>query len=136
MSYFGKASDEGLESLTAETAVQQMEAMEEQGAVHTIWTLMTPFIGAICNCSAEGCLAMRTLSRINVETMARAEHVALVDASLCNGCGLCDAACHFRAIDGISLEGRTISRIDVRKCFGCGLCRRVCASRAISLILR
>ena len=136
MSYFGKASDEGLESLTAEAAVQQMEQMEEDGAVHTIWTMMTPFIGAICNCSAEGCLAMRTLSRIHVETMARAEHVACVDASLCNGCGLCDAGCHFMAINSVAVDGRTVSRIDRDKCFGCGLCRRACPAGAISLILR
>ena len=136
MSYFGRASDEGLESLTAEAAVQQMEQMEGDGAVHTIWTMMTPFIGAICNCSAEGCLAMRTLSRIHVETMARAEHVARVDASLCNGCGLCDAGCHFMAINSVAVDGRTVSLIERDKCFGCGLCRRACPAGAISLILR
>ena len=136
MSYFGKASDEGLESLTAEAAVMQMEEMEEWGAVHTIWTMMTPFIGAICNCSAGGCLAMRTLSRINVETMGRAEHVARVDASLCSGCGLCNAACHFEAIESVTVGGRSVSRIDAYKCFGCGLCRRVCPDAALSLILR
>jgi len=136
MSYFGKASDEGLESVTAETAVQQMEELEEQGAIHTIWTMMTPFIGAICNCSAEGCLAMRTLSRINVETMARAEHAAGVDASLCNGCGFCYAACHFKAIDSVTVDGRSVSRIDARTCFGCGLCRRACPAGAITMVLR
>jgi len=136
MSYFGKASDEGLESLTAEAAVMQMEEMEEWGAVHTIWTMMTPFIGAICNCSAEGCLAMRTLSRINVETMGRAEHVARVDASRCSGCGLCSAACHFEAIESVTVGGRSVSRINAYKCFGCGLCRRVCPDAALSLILR
>ena len=136
MSYFGKASDEGLESLTAEVAVKQMEEMEGQGAVHTIWTMMTPFIGAICNCSAEGCLAMRTLSRINVETMARAEHVAKVDASLCSGCSLCDAACHFKAIESVTVGGHSVARINAHKCFGCGLCRRVCPDAALSLIMR
>ncbi len=136
MSYFGKASDEGLESLTGEIAVKQMEEMEGRGAVHTIWTMMTPFIGAICNCSAGGCLAMRTLSGINVETMARAEHVARVDALLCSGCGLCDAACHFKAIESVTVGGRSISRINAQKCFGCGLCRRVCSAAAISLVLR
>src|SRR5574337_169932 len=55
MSYFGKASDVGLEALTPETAMAQMTAMEEQGSIHTIWTMMTPFIGAICNCAPEDC---------------------------------------------------------------------------------
>jgi Pyruvate/2-oxoacid:ferredoxin oxidoreductase delta subunit len=136
MSYFGKTSDEGLESLSADTAIQQMEEMEEQGAVHTIWTMMTPFIGAICNCSLDECLAMRTLSRIHVETMSRAEHVAVVNEELCNGCGLCDLHCHFKAIDGITESGRSLARIDPHRCFGCGLCRRACGTGAISLVLR
>ncbi len=136
MSYFGKASAEGLESVAADVAVSQMEELEEQGAVHTIWTMMTPFIGAICNCSAEGCLALRTMSHINVETMARAEHVARVDPLLCNGCGLCDTACCFRAIESIALEGRSLSFVNAHKCFGCGLCRRVCPVAALSLIPR
>jgi ferredoxin len=136
MGYFGKASDEGLESLTPGNAVAQMKEMEEQGAVHTIWTMMTPFIGAICNCSPEECLAMRTLSRTRVETMERAEYVASVDETLCTGCGLCDARCHFQAIGSrIGPEGSR-ARIDPQKCFGCGLCRMACSTGAISLVLR
>lgn len=136
MSYFGKASDHGLESLTAESAILQMDQMEEQGAIHTIWTMMTPFIGAICNCSAEGCLAMTTLSKIHVETMARAEYAARVDEASCTGCGLCDARCHFNAISSVTVNGRSVSRIDPLKCFGCGICRKVCSVEAISLVLR
>src|SRR4030066_692790 len=97
MSYFGKASDEGLESLRREEAISQMELMEDQGAIHTIWTMVTPFIGAICNCTLRDCLAMRTFS-IHVETMARAEYVAIVDEGICTGCGLWEGACQFEAI--------------------------------------
>ncbi len=136
MSYFGLASDEGLESMTAEMALKQMEDLELQGAIHTIWTMMTPFIGAICNCSASGCLAMSTLSKIHVETMERAEYAAVVDETVCNGCGLCDSVCHFHAIDSVMINGRSISRIDRVRCFGCGICRRACSVDAISLILR
>jgi ferredoxin len=136
MGYFGKASDEGLESMQPEQAIEQMKSMEEQGAVHTIWTMMTPFIGAICNCSPAECLAMKTLSRTNVETMERAEFVARVDETLCIGCGLCDSRCHFHAIDSVPRSGVSIARVDPHKCFGCGLCRTACTSRAISLVLR
>ena len=136
MSYFGKAHDEGLESLSADEAVHQMQEMEEHGAVHTIWTMMTPFIGAICNCSAEGCLAMRTLSKIKVETMARAEYAASVDEGLCIGCGLCEPACSFGAISSVTAGGKSFARIDQNKCFGCGLCRRQCSPGAISLLSR
>jgi ferredoxin len=136
MSYFGKSSHEGLESVTPEAAVKQMEEMEEHGAVHTIWTMMTPFIGAVCNCSPEDCLAMRTLSRIRVETIERAEYVSRVDEELCDGCGLCSNSCHFDAISSISQSGRSISRIHPHRCFGCGLCRKACNTGAISLVLR
>ncbi len=136
MSYFGKTRDEGLESISPDAALAQMMEMEAQGSVHTIWTMMTPFIGAICNCSPGECLAMRTLSRTRVETMERAEYVARVDEALCSGCGLCDAQCHFKAIDSVRESGRSLARIDPHKCFGCGLCRRVCGVGAISLVLR
>jgi len=113
-----------------------MEEIEEDGAIHTIWTMLTPFIGAVCNCTARDCMAMRTLSIIGVETIARAEHVAVVDRELCEGCGFCAERCQFHAIDGIQEEGRTIAQIDSKKCFGCGLCRRACTSGALSLVLR
>jgi ferredoxin len=136
MSYFGKASDEGLESIERDEAIKQMAKMEEQGSVHTIWTMMTPFIGAICNCSLDECLAMRTLTRIHVETMERAEYVGIIDDNLCNGCGLCDAACQFSAILSVTESGNSLARIDPHKCFGCGLCRGTCSTGAISLVLR
>jgi ferredoxin len=136
MSYFGKTSDEGLESLNPDKAIKQMEEMEEHGAIHTIWTMMTPFIGAVCNCSPDECLAMRTLSRIHVETMERAEYVARVDEELCNGCGLCDLNCPFHAIGSVTESGRSLARIDPHRCFGCGLCRGACSTGAISLVLR
>jgi ferredoxin len=133
MSYFGKPSGEGLETLDPAEAVGQMREMEEQGAIHTIWTMVTPFIGAVCNCTARDCIAMRTLSGIRVETMARAEYVATVDEDLCEGCGLCAGRCQFGAIDPVRESGRTVSRIDPRRCFGCGLCRNACACGAVSL---
>jgi len=136
MGYFGKASDEGLESLSPDAAIEQMKEMEGEGAVHTIWTMMTPFIGAICNCSPEECLAMRTLSRTGVETMERAEFAARVDEALCTGCGVCDAQCHFHAIASVARSGLSRARIDPHKCFGCGLCRSACSTGAISLVMR
>lgn len=136
MSYFGKASDEGLEPLKPEEAVKQMNELEEHGAVHTIWTMMTPFIGAVCNCSPKDCLAMRTMDRIDVETMERAEYVGKVNKDLCDGCGLCHTKCHFNAISSITENSRSVAGIDTYRCFGCGLCRTACESGAISLVLR
>ncbi len=136
MGYFGKTSDEGLESLKREEAIAQMEQMEDLGAIHTIWTMVTPFIGAICNCTLQDCLAMRTLSSIHVETMARAEYAATVQEGLCTGCGVCEGACQFDAIGSRQKSGRITAQINTLKCFGCGLCRKACEAVAISLIRR
>ena len=132
MGYFGTAPDMGLESLTPAAAIGQMEGLEKEGAVHTIWTMITPFIGAICNCRPGDCLGLRTLA-LDVETMHRGEQLAAVDGALCNGCGLCQAACHFGAIGrgGSGANGR--AAIAVEKCFGCGLCRNSCPRQAIHL---
>ena len=135
MGYFGLAQDQGLESLTPEEAIQQMEELEKDGAVHTIWTMMTPFIGAICNCRPEDCLGLRTLS-IDVETMFRGEQMASVDEELCTGCGDCEDACHFKAITSVEVSGEYKSRIQPSACFGCGLCRNVCPVEAISMVRR
>jgi Pyruvate/2-oxoacid:ferredoxin oxidoreductase delta subunit len=135
MSYFGKTQDMGLESLTPEAAIAQMEVLEKEGAIHTIWTMITPFIGAICNCRPGGCLGLRTLA-MGVETMYRGEQRALVDISLCNGCGSCLESCHFGAISSQGASGEFRARIDAEKCFGCGLCRNTCPQDALSMIQR
>lgn len=135
MSYFGIAQDEGLESLSPAEAISQMEALEKSGAVHTIWTMITPFIGAICNCEPGDCLGLRTLS-LDVETMFRGENRAIVDEQLCIGCGACADVCHFSAITSTQADDRFKAVVDPAKCFGCGLCRNSCSTNALSMIDR
>jgi len=132
MGYFGKASNEGFETLTGGEAIAQMEKLEEDGAIHTIWTMITPFIGAICNCTSHECLGLRTLA-MNVETMVRGEYVAVVDRALCNGCGLCESSCQFGAIYSQGDSEGYFSEVNPAKCYGCGLCRNRCPQGAISL---
>lgn len=135
MGYFGTAPDMGLESVTPEAAISQMEALEKEGAVHTIWTMITPFIGAICNCTPGDCLGLRTLA-IDVETMYRGEQRAVVDTALCNGCGSCVEACHFGAVGSTGAGKESQAVIDPVKCFGCGLCRSYCPRDAIRMVDR
>jgi ferredoxin len=135
MSYFGTAPDMGLESLTPAAAIRQMEELEKEGAVHTIWTMLTPFIGAICNCRPGDCLGLRTLA-IDVETMYRGEEMGVVDPLLCNGCGSCGEACCFNAVSGTGSAGEAKAEINPEKCFGCGLCRNSCPRDAIRMVTR
>jgi ferredoxin len=136
MGYFGMTPDEGLERVSAEDAVQQMEALEESGSIHSIWTMMTPFIGAVCNCTAADCIAMRTLVGVGGHIMARAEHAAVIDSNLCAGCGLCLERCQFGAIASDIIDGKQVAIVEMDKCYGCGLCRNACATDAISMAFR
>ncbi|MGV1097959.1 4Fe-4S binding protein [Thiovibrio sp. JS02] len=135
MGYFGLAQDQGLETVSREEAISQMEALEREGAIHTIWTMMTPFIGAICNCQPLECLGLRTLN-LQVETMFRGERVAGVDESKCLGCGACQEACPFRAITGREEAGAFKAKVHAEQCFGCGLCRNACPEAALGMISR
>ncbi|MBI5558424.1 MAG: 4Fe-4S binding protein [Deltaproteobacteria bacterium] len=134
MSYFGKTPDEGFEILSGAEAVAQMESLEEEGAIHTIWTMVTPFIGAICNCTSHECLGLRTLA-MNVETLSRGEYVAQVNHTLCNGCGLCEQVCQFSALSSQVVDGGgSVAMITPQRCYGCGLCRKHCPQGAITLV--
>lgn len=135
MGYFGLAQDEGLERISPEEAIRQMEALEEHGAVHTIWTMMTPFIGAICNCKPGDCLGLRTLA-LDVETMFRGEQVARVDEEECSGCGACEEACRFQAISSRMRDGAQLATVSPSQCFGCGLCRNSCPEEALTMVGR
>jgi ferredoxin len=135
MGYFGLAQDQGLETLSPDQAISQMERVEESGSVHTLWTMMTPFIGAICNCQPGDCLGLRTLA-VDVETMFRGEMVAHVDQELCTGCGACEDACHFKAIHSQEKSGEFKAHIHNDQCFGCGLCRNNCSENALQMVSR
>jgi NAD-dependent dihydropyrimidine dehydrogenase PreA subunit len=135
MSYFGLAQDEGLERVSPEEAIAQMESIEQEGAVHTIWTMMTPFIGAICNCQPGDCLGLRTLA-LDVQSMFRGEQVALVDEELCAGCGSCADVCQFQAITSHSVASEDKALVNGELCYGCGLCRNACPDDALRMVTR
>lgn len=134
MGYFGMASAEGVETLSRSEAIAQMERLEHEGAIHTIWTMVTPFIGAICNCTRQECLGLRTLA-MQVETLSRGEYRAFIDPGLCQGCGLCHEACAFGAIASSTMPGgRQVATVALQLCYGCGLCRNHCPHGAITLL--
>jgi heterodisulfide reductase subunit A len=57
--------------------------------------------------------------------------VAVIDALLCSGCGLCEQVCEYRALQVDS--HKTIMTVNEILCKGCGACHAVCPSGAISL---
>ncbi len=112
-SYFGSPATDGLEQVSCEEAISQMRRLERGNAVHSIWTMMTPFIGAVCNCTPADCLALRSRA-LTIETVFPAEHVARVDDGKCIGCGKCLERCQFDAIihpGPTCSAGKTVSMV-------------------------
>jgi len=54
--------------------------------------------------------------------------IAVVDAALCTGCGICIEACADKAI---SVNGS--AAVDPGLCSGCGACVPMCPNEALSL---
>jgi len=130
-SYLHGPDSGGVEQLTKADALDAMRAHEREGMCHTVWTFITPFIGAICNCDRTDCLAMRATVGHEVPVMFRGEYVAEVDPDACVGCRACLSVCPFGAI-GYSAAREKVE-IDPKRCYGCGACRSVCTHDAIAL---
>jgi ferredoxin len=117
--------------ITAEEAVEILQAEEERGHVHHAFfkDAMLGRFYAICNCCACCCGAMQA-HQSGTPMLAPSGYVSRVDTDLCVGCGLCADACPFRVI---SLEDR-VAVVDVAACMGCGVCVSHCPSEALALV--
>lgn len=124
-----------MERLTKEQAMLLLEDCENKGLMHSVWTFMTPMIGAICNCDvSSGCMAMDMTLNHDLKVMWRGEYVIELAEETCSGCGVCSTLCPFDAID----YDRTARRVSVRQedCYGCGVCRAKCRPASLKLVPR
>ncbi len=131
--YDGLPGYEGdFEILPAAEASALMERFQrEEGLVHTVWTMPTPFVASVCNCSPDSCGALFTRHRLGIEVLFPGERTAVVDPARCRGCRACLAACPFKALLFDHASGRVAVRPEL--CQGCGVCRRACPDDAIVL---
>jgi heterodisulfide reductase subunit A-like polyferredoxin len=115
--------------------MELLRRSEEEGLMHSVWTFLTPFIGAICNCSLEaGCKAMRITVEHATPIMFKGHSVATCDAEACVGCADCVERCPFGAL---AVGPRTRrATVDPKACYGCGVCRSACERHALSLTPR
>ena len=78
--------------------------------------------------------ATKSYSYVSKGELETSPIVAVVDASKCDGCTDCFAACPFDAISQ-GLDGdRPIAVINTTVCKGCGMCTPVCPTDALDLI--
>ena len=113
--------DEALEILIAE---------HRRGHVHSAWfkdACLNRFF-AICNCCPCCCGGIEAMLRWGVRMMAPSGFAAQVDSDRCQGCGRCQSACAFGALQ---VNGR--ANVDVERCMGCGVCVDTCQQAALSL---
>jgi Pyruvate/2-oxoacid:ferredoxin oxidoreductase delta subunit len=134
-----KAFTEALDpSLSVETvskaeAKKSLTDLDRRGAMHSVWTFKTPFIGGLCNCDRD-CGAYRAHVMLRYEVMFRAEYVAEVDPDKCNGCRRCMHQCLWGAMTHSLLHEKCA--VNPFACYGCGICRAVCSRDAIKLVDR
>jgi len=123
--------------LTKQEALTLLKRCETRGLMHSVWTFLTPFIGAICNCNVEsGCMAMKLTIGYSMPLMWRGEWVARLDQEACTSCRQCASLCPFGALAAQGQNGDRRVTLDTEACWGCGICRRACASDALSLVDR
>lgn len=123
-----------LEVLDKEEAKKAIRKLDREGLVHSVWTFITPLIGGICNCSVNECMALKTRTRLGLQTLFKAEYAAKVNWEKCNGCRNCMKVCNFGAIS-YSAYSRKCS-VNQLQCYGCGVCRALCHRDAITLVER
>lgn len=120
-----------LELLTKEEAKKAFQKLDRNGLVHSVRTFITPYVGAICNCSVDECIPLKLRLRVGFPALFKAEYVASIDWESCNGCRDCKKQCNFGAISySPSLDKCYINEF---QCYGCGVCRAICREDAITL---
>ena len=66
---------------------------------------------------------------LGMPILASSGYVACVDATKCEGCGICEKACHFSAI---KVDKKSV--VSWERCMGCGVCEYQCPNEAITLM--
>jgi len=122
------------ETLTRDGALALMRDFERDGLVHSVWTMVTPFVAGICNCDRADCLAMLSTVKYDAKVMWRGEYVAAVAEERCTGCRRCMRLCQFGALAYSAAEGHVV--VDQYRCYGCGVCRTGCEAGALRLLER
>jgi NAD-dependent dihydropyrimidine dehydrogenase PreA subunit len=121
----------GVRELSREEAIGVLRRAAEAGLVHSVANTMEGQ-WYICNCCTCSCGILRGMAEGGMASViSRSGFVCRVDEASCDGCGLCETRCAFKAI---TVEGA--ARVEAIRCAGCGVCTVTCPNHALTLSRR
>ena len=128
------------EAITNDDGLQVLAESKAAGLAQTADNVQHG-ITYMCNCCGCCCGMMRSMKRFGITNgIVSSNWLAVVDHSVCRGCGKCVQACPVDAVHLEPTEGRGPRRnwavIDADKCLGCGVCYEVCRWGARSMVPR
>jgi ferredoxin len=122
---------DGVRELNREEAMDVLRRAAEAGLVHSVANTKEGQ-GYICNCCICSCAVLRGMAEGGMASViSRSGFVCRVDETSCDGCGLCETRCAFKAI---TVEG--MARVEAIRCAGCGVCAVACPNHALTLSRR
>lgn len=111
-------------------AMSILEMNQKQGLVlQPSNTQKAEFICSCCGCCC-GMLSLHQILPKPLDYWASNFH-SVVDASLCDGCGDCEARCQVKAIS-VPADSQS-AVVNLNRCIGCGICVSTCTRQAITL---
>lgn len=120
---------ENIRAISKEEALAILEEANREGLVHSTNNARED-VSYICNCCTCSCGVLRGIAEYgSLNSVARSDFFARVDADLCTACEDCLERCQFGALSMVD----DVCSVDRNFCFGCGLCISVCPSEAITL---
>jgi Na+-translocating ferredoxin:NAD+ oxidoreductase subunit B len=115
--------------ITVDEAVAIMEKAREQGLVTQPATSQNP--AGMCNCCGDCCGVLQAINfHPRPAELVCSNHYAVLDRSVCAGCGTCVDRCQTKALT-TDQDGLAVLNPD--RCIGCGLCVTTCPSDALAL---
>jgi len=116
--------------ISKEELKEKLKEFDEAGLVHQINNVQER-LTFVCNCCTCCCGLLRmSLEWGNPPVFTTSGFTPVVDAELCNGCGICaEERCPVQAIEVVD-ETAVVHR---ELCIGCGLCVTGCPEEALRL---
>jgi Na+-translocating ferredoxin:NAD+ oxidoreductase RNF subunit RnfB len=120
-------------AISREEALAIMRQAEDGGLVHKAFhngSNINKEENSICNCCKDCCDTFTLWRNGAVPMVNSTNHLSVIDADACTGCGICVDRC---PVDAISLNSDSVAVRVEQYCIGCGICARFCPADAISL---